>query len=284
MIRIKDLYFEFKPKQPLFSDLSLETTPGTIYGLFGLNGAGKTSLLKLMAGLLFPQSGSCELAGINVQKRMPPTLSELILLPEQFELPSMLAQDYVTLYAPFYPRFDGQQFLDLMAHFDLKGDEKLQTLSFGQQKKFMIAFALAANTRLLLLDEPTNGLDIPGKSQFRKALATSNTDERCVIISTHQVRDLGQTMDHVIILHEGAVLLNSGLQDIMQHLSTVHLPEKEATRTLYAEPVLGGVKGIIPTAELSDTMELEFDMELFFNAAARRPEVIRKHIAEEVNA
>lgn len=284
MIHIKDLSFEFKRGEPLFSALNLETTPGTIYGLFGLNGAGKTSLLKLMSGLLFAQSGTCEFSGVNVQHRRPATLNELYLLPEQFELPSMQAHDYVTLYAPFYPRFDGQQFLDLMAHFELKGDEELPTLSFGQQKKFMIAFALAANTRLLLLDEPTNGLDIPSKSQFRKALTMSSTDERCVIISTHQVRDLGQTMDHVIILHEGSVLLNAGLQDIMQHLSTVHLPEKEATRTLYAEPVLGGVKGIIRTADIEETQELEFDMELFFNAAARRPDVIRKHIAEEVNA
>ncbi|MCH8557539.1 MAG: ABC transporter ATP-binding protein [Balneolia bacterium] len=283
MISVDNISYSYKGKQPLFSGLSLETRPDTIYGLFGLNSAGKTTLLKLISGLLYPDSGSCTVLGAASSQRKPSILSSMFFLPEQFELPLMSAKTYIKLYAPFYPNFDAQQLADLLAFFDLNLNENLRELSLGQQKKFLIAFGLAANTKVLLLDEPTNGLDIPGKSQFRKALASHVTEERSVIISTHQIRDLGQTMDHIIILHEGEILLNTDLINITKKLSTVQMPEADAGRLIYSEPSLGGVKGLISTDDIPEHQAQEFDMELFFNAATRQPEKI-KHNLQEVTA
>lgn len=280
MISVNNISYSYKGKLPLFSGLSFETGPGTIYGLFGLNSAGKTTLLKLMAGLLHPKSGTCSVLGIEPAQRKPSILSSMFFLPEQFELPRMPGKTYIQLYAPFYPNFEAQQLTDLLAFFDLNLNENLRELSLGQQKKFLIAFGLAANTRILLLDEPTNGLDIPGKSQFRKALASHVTEDRSVIISTHQIRDLGQTMDHIIILHEGEILLNTDLINITKNLSTVQMPEADAGRLIYSEPSLGGVKGLISTDDIPEHQAQEFDMELFFNAATRQPEKIKLTLQE----
>ena len=177
-------------KEKLFSALDVGLDRGSMYGLLGKNGAGKTTLLRLIAGLLFPQSGSLEVFGEVPADRTPKMLSDIFFLSEEFSLPAMRISEYLKIYAPFYPNFDREVFDQRLKDFDILTDKKLNALSYGQKKKFLLSFGLASNASLCLLDEPTNGLDIPSKSQFRKVVASSLNDDRLFIISTHQVRDM----------------------------------------------------------------------------------------------
>ncbi|MBD3392682.1 MAG: ATP-binding cassette domain-containing protein, partial [Chitinivibrionales bacterium] len=188
MVQINDLRFAYRGKKWLFDGLQLNLDGGNIYGLLGKNGAGKTTLLKIICGLLFADRGSSVVLGCNSRHRSPELLQELVFIPEEFHVPSLTAGAYRKYYGPLYPRFSSEDFASYLKEFGIRETERLSSLSYGNKKKFLIAFGLATNCRLLILDEPTNGLDIPSKSQFRKLVAGALADDRVFIISTHQVR------------------------------------------------------------------------------------------------
>jgi ABC-2 type transport system ATP-binding protein len=262
MIEIKNLSFAYK-REKLFSDLNLSLAPGGICGLLGKNGAGKTTLLKLMSGLLFPQEGEIQIMGMSPFKRSPDFLQELIFLPEVFDLPPVTPKQYEMLYAPFYPRFSNERFHSFLGEFEVTGDKKLSTLSYGQKKKFLIAFGLATNGRLVLLDEPTNGLDIPSKSQFRKAVASCLEDDRIFIISTHQARDLESLIDPVVILDEGRIIFSRSIEEISNRLMvTNQSTPPEPQEVLFSEKTFDGY---IIVTENHDHEDSHIDLETLFN-------------------
>ena len=172
MIQIKNLSFGYNRKKLLYKNLTLTLEAGSIYGLLGKNGAGKSTLLKNLIGLLFPTGGSISVNGFAPKKRLPSFLETIYLIPEEVYVPSLTIHQYKNLFSPFYPGFDEKKFFNYLEQLDVKEHGKLNTLSFGQQKKFIIAFAFACNTKVLLLDEPTNGLDIPSKIRFRKLISS----------------------------------------------------------------------------------------------------------------
>jgi ABC-2 type transport system ATP-binding protein len=174
-------------------------------------------------GLLRPKQGKISLSGADTQERLPETLQEMFIVPEEYNLPSILLPDYLKVLRPFYPNFDDQLMVKLLEMFEMlhvngatldeNGIPKvnLGALSMGQKKKIYMCIALAARTKLLLMDEPTNGLDIPSKSQFRKVVAQGMREDQIVVISTHQVRDVETLLDHVTIIEQNAVLFNDKL-------------------------------------------------------------------------
>jgi ABC-2 type transport system ATP-binding protein len=272
MINLENVSFAYSRHFSLFDKLNLTLSPGNIYGLLGKNGTGKTTLIKLMTGLLIPKSGTCNVFNSNVSNRYPSTMSELFIIPEEFLLPSIKMNDYVRINSPFYPRFSQADFNSYLHDFEIKGNSKLQTPSFGQKKKFLLSFGLATNVKLLLLDEPTNGLDIPSKSQFRKTVARSLNEEKSIVISTHQARDLESLIDSIIILENGKIIFNSSSSMVTQRLSfgkTAHLDD--ANLPLYKEDSIGGYK-IVSRANGQD--ESELDLELFFNAIVSETRLI----------
>ena len=190
IMSIKNLAFGYNKKKLLFEDFSLELPKGNVVGLLGKNGAGKSTLLYLMSGLLRPLKGSVVMNGCEVSQRKLTTLSDMFIVPEEFSLPRLTLMQFVRVYSVFYPRFSEQLLESCLKEFGLSKDVQLDKLSMGQKKQVYVCFALATNTSLLLLDEPTNGLDIPSKSQFRKVLASGMTDEKTVVISTHQVNTI----------------------------------------------------------------------------------------------
>ena len=263
MIEIKNLSFGYRRKEQLFSDLSLALPEGHIYGLLGRNGAGKTTLLRILSGLLFPQSGVCEVMGYNPQRRCPSFLQEIYLIPEEFFVPSLPIATYEKLYASFYPRFDTQRFAEYLDEFDLSPKVWPSALSYGQKKKFLLAFGLATNCRLLLLDEPTNGMDIPSKSQFRKLVAGAQTEDRTFIISTHQVRDMDHLIDPILILDEGEIIFQQWVYDVSTRLCFDIQPDAPAVdEALYATEALGGYAVI---TENRTPEESSVDLEALFN-------------------
>ncbi len=212
-------------KQPLFKNLSLTLKAGHVYGLLGQNGEGKTTLLKMIAGLVFAQSGKCQVLGYQSIERKPSLLSQLFLLPDETHTPNVTALQYASINSVFYPLFDQAQFENHLTAFSVPFDQKLEKISFGQRKKVLIAFALATNTPLLLMDEPTNGLDIPSKSVFRKLISGAMTDDRCIVISTHQVRDLDSLIDEVLVLNNGQITYQQNLNTLAE--STEKQPDIE---------------------------------------------------------
>ncbi|WP_207434423.1 ATP-binding cassette domain-containing protein [Sabulibacter ruber] len=263
MIHINNLSFGYKKGNLLFQNLELSLSRGHIYGLLGKNGAGKSTLLKNMIGLAYPRSGSCTIDGADVSKRSPKVLENLYFIPEEIYVPSLSTAKFVANTACFYPKFNEQEFYGYLAEFEVPRHAILDKLSFGQQKKFMIAFGLASNTDFIVMDEPTNGLDIPSKVQFRKIIASALTEERCMIISTHQVRDLESLIDTLVVLHNREVVVNQELDKIAEKLLFTTLSSTEGHEVLYAEESYQGKHAILPN---HDGIYSRVDMELFFNA------------------
>jgi len=239
--------------------------PGSITGLLGKNGAGKTSLLKLLTGLLHPQSGELSVLDQNPRKRQVSMLNDVFLVPEEFYFPAISIADYIKAYAPFYPRFDHPMMDRILVEFELRAESNLQKLSHGQKKKFLIAFALATRCRLLVLDEPTNGLDIPSKTLFRKILAGSLDEKQLVVISTHQVKDVENLIDKIIILDNGKVIFQQTIAEISQKVCFISGTSEDVEGAIYSEAVPGGYRLMMPNGHA----ETEVDIELLFNAITK---------------
>ena len=273
MFTINNLSFSYNDKRfgNLFQDFSLELNAGNVYGLLGKNGAGKSTLIYLMTGLLTPQSGEVLMDGENVRRRLPKTMSDLFLVPEEFELPRLTLKKYVSINAPFYPRFSLEDMLRYLDTFELGGDlnVKLNGLSMGQKKKVFMAFAFATNTRVLIMDEPTNGLDIPSKSQFRKLVTTGMSDDRMMLISTHQVRDISDILDHVVIIDNSKVLLNASFADVTSKLA--FRPLRAGDEPLF---VVQSPFGPLAAVRAESGEETVVDLEMLFNATLQNPAAI----------
>ena len=265
MIEVNNISFKYAGQKNLvFDDFSLELKQDTIYGLLGKNGTGKSTLLYLIAGLLRPKKGTVSYDGIETKLRKPETLQDIFIVPEEFDLPSMTLDEYVKINRPFYPLFSTTVLDGCLKDFELTSDVKLNALSMGQKKKVFMAFALATNTKVLLMDEPTNGLDIPSKSQFRKVVTQYMTGDRTLIISTHQVHDVEQLLDHILILSPQKLLLNASVAEITDKYTFEYRTPDNMEDVLYAEPSLQGNAVIAPRKE--GCAETQVNLELLFNA------------------
>ena len=273
MIKAENLSFIYpKSKRMVLHDFSFSLEAGRVYGLLGRNGAGKSTLLYLIAGLLTPKKGKIVFHDINVRSRLSMTLQDMFLVPEEFELPSIPLKKYIELNAPFYPNFSKEDMHKYLHCFEMDMDVNLGALSMGQKKKVFMSFALATNTSLLLMDEPTNGLDIPGKSQFRKFLASGMSDDKTIVISTHQVRDIDKVLDHVLIMDNSRVLLNESTMSICDKLFFTESENRELLQSsLFSTPSIQGNFLLLPNESGEDS---EINLELLFNATLAVPERI----------
>jgi len=265
MIDIKNVDFSYSRNTKLLSDLSLKLETGRIHGLLGKNGEGKSTLLKLISGLVFPLKGTIDVMGFNPQRRDPEMLQDIFFLPEELPQIPLSIQNYENVYAPFYPDFSFEQFNQYLKEFDID-DKKamLNKLSHGQKKKVFVSFGLAANTKLLLMDEPTNGLDIPSKGQFRRMVASAVDDSRCLIISTHQVRDLDSLIDSIMIMDGHEIVFNEPNENITKKLLFKVAEHNDVDDTvIYSEDSL---RGLYQVRENTTGEESKLDIELLFNA------------------
>lgn len=264
MIQIKNINFKYAgQKDHVFNDFSLSLEQNRIYGLLGKNGTGKSTLLYLISGLLRPKCGSIQTLGFESCLRRAEMLQEIFIVPEEFDLPAMSLDAYVRLYEPFYPKFNREVLNNCLRDFELPLMQKLNELSMGQKKKVYMSFALAAGTRLLLMDEPTNGLDIPSKAQFRRVVAQNMTNDRTLIISTHQVHDVEALLDHILIISQSNILMNESVADICNKYSFEYRqPSEMDGDVLYAEPSLQGNAVIARRTEGS--AETQLNLELLF--------------------
>lgn len=271
MITLKELSFSYSRKKEVLDRINLEVGSGHICGLLGKNGEGKTTLLNLLSGQIFPDQGSCLVLEEIPSERNARLLQQIFLLPEEISMPEVTAIEYIKMYAAFYPTFRDDICKACVESFEINLSDRLSKMSQGQRKKVAITLALAAHTPLLLMDEPTNGLDIPSKATFRRLVASLIDDNQTVIISTHQVRDLESLIDTVLILDQRQILLNKTLNEIGEKLYFGPLlPEEKA---LYSEPTSQGTIGVTARDGKEETA---VSLELLFNAAITYPKEIQR--------
>jgi len=264
MIEIKDLTFSYKKGVKLFDKLNLSTQKGHIYGLLGKNGAGKTTLLKQSAGLLFPKDGTCSIDGLPSKSRNPEFLKKFYFIPEEFNTPPISVKKYIRIYSPFYPNFSLSDYEDYASQLNVPDKTGLNKMSYGQKKKFLLSFGLACNTEVIIMDEPTNGLDIPSKSTFRKIITSAINEDKVFVISTHQIRDIDNIIDGVIILDNGVIRFNNFIDEIAEKVKFTTTEEGDTSEDiLYSEAGLGGNKSICKNTTKDITKP---DMEILFNA------------------
>lgn len=272
MIDIQNLHFGYRRKK-IFTGLSLQLQPGHIYGLLGKNGTGKSTLLRNMAGLLFPDQGKITVLNYQPGRRQPAFLQEVFMVPEEFHLPDVTLENLIKHQAAFYPRFSRQQFDRYINEFEIPRDSTLQKMSYGQKKKTLISFGLATNASVLLMDEPTNGLDIMSKSQFRKVMAGALDENKCIVISTHQVKDLENLIDRITIIDEGRILFDQTIENITRKLSfRISFDSEEVRSAIYSESSLRG--NAIITAN-TEGEESKLDLELLYKAIVLNRESVQ---------
>lgn len=260
MINLNNLGFQYGKKSTVFSGLTLSIPSGRSVGVLGANGVGKTTLIKLIAGLVSQTDGDLSVLGFTPRSRDTEFYRELYVVPEESELPAMKAAHYVNLFSVFYPNFDHQRFQELAQLFDIALNKKLNQMSLGQKKKFMIAFAMSTGCQLILMDEPTNGLDIPAKAQFRDTVIRHQSEEQTFLICTHQVRDLESIIDSVVMMndqHAHWFDLNQ-LPDTISQVNTVINSEA----VLYQEKRMGHDVAIVAGGQPQAT---DIDLEMLFN-------------------
>ena len=272
MIKAESLSFSYG-KTALFKELDLSLDAG-LYGLLGKNGAGKSTLLKIFSGLLFFDSGSCRIMGYDPKDRNPLFLSDLFYLAEEFYMPAVKGKEYSEIYSPFYPGFDMNRFEKSLDEFELDNNKLLTSFSYGQKKKYLIAFGLSSGAGIMFLDEPVNGLDIPSKSQFRRLTASAAAEDRCIIISTHQVRDMEGLIDPVIILENGKIIFNHSMEEVSKKLKYSFSLSRpvENDEIVHAEKIPGGWAVI--SRNRGDSEGAAIDLEILFNSVIQKPDYI----------
>lgn len=274
-MRIEKLGFSYG-QVPVLKNITMNLEPGKIYGLLGENGVGKTTLLTLLAGLKKPLQGSIDIDGSAPYSRTPQVLENQFYLADEMLPVPMKATEYARITGEFWPNYKQDTFEEIMELFENTSDKKMSEMSTGQLKKTYISLALALGCKYLFLDEPTNGLDIPSKAQFRSALMKYTGEDSTIVISTHQVRDLENIIDPIIILDRQDVLLNASLEDISRKLyfdyGTQLHPE-----SLYSEQLPGGFIQVYPNAEGADS---KVNIEALFNAVHHNKEFIKGLFAE----
>ena len=266
MIDVRDLCFHYQgSKHQVFDRFSLQLQPGSVYGLLGKNGTGKSTLLYLIAGLLRPNSGTVTVNDKESRLRLPEMLQEVFIVPEEYAMPDMNFEAFADMMRAFYPHFSDELLGKCLADFEMPARPNLKELSMGQKKKVYMSFAIATGTRLLMMDEPTNGLDIPSKAGFRKVVAGNMADGSSLIISTHQVHDIEQLLDHILILDNSRILLNASTEEVMETYSFgIRQPAEMDDTVLYAEPSVQGNHVI--TRRREGDGETVINLELLFNA------------------
>ncbi len=264
MIEINDMSFRYPGSgKKVFDGLSVTLADNAIYGLLGKNGMGKSTLLYLICGLLHADKGSVKVDGRESREHSVEMLADIFIATEDFDLPQMKLSDYVKANSVFYPNFSQELMDDCLKDFSIEGNPMLGALSLGQKKKVYLSFAIATGTHYLILDEPTNGLDIPSKAEFRKAVARIMGDGRVVIISTHQVHDIENLLDHIIIIDHSTILLNASVDEICQKYVFEYRTPDNMADVIHAEPSLQGNAVMAPRGDRQETM---LNLELLFNA------------------
>ena len=282
MIKFNKFNFSYSDKLPVYEDLNLELTLGKVYGVFGKNGVGKSTLLKNITGLNSPTSGSLMVRGEVPEERKPSFLSNIFMIPENVYVPPIKQINFIRIYGALYPKFSFGLLCEYLDKLDVPEKKKLNELSYGQKKKFFIAFALACDTEVVIMDEPTNGLDIPSKILFRNLIDSTISKDKIFIISTHQVKDLDNILDHVLIVDRRKLVLDVSLEEISNKISFNFYNEERIVgeNIILSDKVMEGYAVMEKNIRNEKT---SINLEQLFNAVILKPNVINSVFNTTIN-
>ena len=199
-----------------------EIQDGTVFGLIGTNGAGKSTFLRMAAGILKPDEGTITLDGESVFEDIRVKARCFYIPDEPYFLGNGTADDMKTFYQGIYPNFDTDRFGRLLKSFELDGRRKIQTFSKGMKKQLAVLLGICAGTDYLFCDETFDGLD-PVMRQTVKSLFANDIEERNLtpVIASHNLRELEDICDHVGLLHRGGMLLSKDLDDMKMNIHKI---------------------------------------------------------------
>ncbi|MEE1378652.1 MAG: ABC transporter ATP-binding protein [Oribacterium sp.] len=199
-----------------------EIQDGTVFGLIGTNGAGKSTFLRMAAGILKPDEGTITLDGEAVFEETRVKARCFYIPDEPYFLGNGTADDMKTFYQGIYPNFDTDRFGKLLKSFELDGRRKIQTFSKGMKKQLAVLLGICAGTDYLFCDETFDGLD-PVMRQTVKSLFANDIEERHLtpVIASHNLRELEDICDHVGLLHRGGMLLSKDLDDMKMNIHKI---------------------------------------------------------------
>lgn len=199
-----------------------EIQDGTVFGLIGTNGAGKSTFLRMAAGILKPDEGTITLDGEAVFEDIRVKARCFYIPDEPYFLGNGTPDDMKTFYQGIYPNFDTDRFGKLLKSFELDGRRKIQTFSKGMKKQLAVLLGICAGTDYLFCDETFDGLD-PVMRQTVKSLFANDIEERNLtpVIASHNLRELEDICDHVGLLHRGGMLLSKDLDDMKMNIHKI---------------------------------------------------------------
>lgn len=228
MIELKNITKIFGDVKAV-DNICLAIRNNTVMGLLGTNGAGKSTILRMMAGILKPDEGEILIDGISVWNTPEEKSKFFYISDDQYYFPNSTPKEFGSFYKTYYPSFDEERFHQLLDKIDLPANRKIRTFSKGMKKQLSILIGICAGTEYLFCDETFDGLD-PVMRQAIKAIFIQEMENRSFtpVIASHNLRELEDISDHIGLLHKGGVLLSQDLDDLKCNLTKVQcvLPEE----------------------------------------------------------
>ena len=211
LLEIKNLYKNYGEKQVL-NNITLTVPRGKIIGLLGKNGTGKTTLIKLINGLLTPTEGEIVFEG---EKIGPQSKLNIAYLPERTYLDkSMTINETLKFFKEFYSNFDIDKAKDLLKKLDLDENQKIIKMSKGMQEKVQLVLVMSRKADLYILDEPLGGVDQATRDYILDTILTNFNEGASIIISTHLISDIERILDEVIFIDKGEIKLTSDADEL----------------------------------------------------------------------
>ena len=211
-------------------DISLEIPDGVITGVIGKNGAGKSTMIKSILGLIKPTSGSVKVFGKDVKSLTQSDKRDIgVALAESGFSMYLSAKDIAGILGKMYPRFKEEFFFDKCKQLGLPTGKQIKDYSTGMKAKLRVLVAISHEARLLILDEPTAGLDVEARNEILDMLRQymAEDESRSILISSHISSDLEGLCDDIYLIHDGKLLLHEEIDNIMNSYALVKVDEND---------------------------------------------------------
>ncbi|QHA92208.1 ABC transporter ATP-binding protein [Bacillus sp. N1-1] len=217
----------------IIRDVSFSVKAGSIYGLLGSNGAGKTTIMRMIAGILRQDTGGISV--LNEQVDVP-IKQRMVFIPDiLYFLPQYTMRQLANYYASFYENWDEERYKNLTNLFHIDEKKKVSHFSKGLQRQVIFILSLSVKPDVLILDEPFDGLDAVVRKKVRSLIIQDVAErEMSVLLSSHNLREVEEICDHVGILHQGEILLERDLDELKEDVHKVQVAFKDSGERLLA--------------------------------------------------